>query len=214
MRKSKIKRIELDKFTKPDDVEDIEVVIGDTSVLTISEVGDFINSVKPKPTENSENSSIIIPREKLAGKQKIKPKIANTANDIQIPKNVKKASSKKESTEKSSHNIKVKEKMKSGPIDPNASKVTQIESLGSEDEPKKKKVKIDPVTGKPIKKKAKIDPVTGKPIKKKVKVDPATGKPIKKKAKIDPTTGKPIKKKVKIDPVTGKPIKKKKHVEE
>ena len=180
MKKSKIKRIESDKFTKPDNVEDIEVIIGDTSVLNISEVGDYINSVKPKPTDSSENPSIIIPREKIAGKQKNMPKIADTAIDIQIPKNVKKATSKKEDKPKTSSNIKVKGK----PLDPNTSKIKNIESLEN-DKHAEKKTKIDSVTGKPVHKKVKIDPTTGKPIKKKVKIDPTTGKPIKKKKHVE-----------------------------
>ena len=77
------------------------------------------------------------------------------------------------------------QKSKITPTDTNPNKVTDIESLKSAEVPKKK-VKIDPETGKPIKKKVKIDPITGKPIKKKkVKIDPETGKPIKKKKAIE-----------------------------
>ncbi len=196
MKKSKVKRIESDKFKKPDNIEDIEVIIGDTSILNISEVGDYISAVKPEPT-GVKNASIIIPKEKLTEKQKEEKK---SSSELMIPKNVKKGTAKKEVEKKSSHTIKVMQKNKITPTDTNPNKVTDIESLESAEAPKKK-VKINPETGMPIK-------------KKKVKIDPETGKPIKKKVKIDPVTGKPIKKKkVKIDPVTGKPIKKKKTVE-
>ncbi len=191
MKKSKIKKIESDKFKKPDDIEDIEVVIGDTSVLNISEVGDYISAVKPESTGNTTNSPIIIPKEKLTEKEREDKK---DASKLRIPKNVRQGTAKKEVATKSTHNITIKQKSKITPVDTNPTKVTDIESLGSAEVPKKK-VKIDPETGKPIKKKVKIDPETGKPIKKKVKIDPVTGKPIKKKVKIDPETGKPIKKK-------------------
>ena len=196
MKKSKVKRIESDKFKKPDNIEDIEVIIGDTSILNISEVGDYISAVKPEPT-GAKNASIIIPKEKLTEKQKEEKK---SSSELMIPKNVKKGTAKKEVEKKSTHTIKVMQKSKITPTDTNPNKVTDIESLKSAEVPKKK-IKIDPETGMPIK-------------KKKVKIDPETGKPIKKKVKIDPITGKPIKKKkVKIDPETGKPIKKKKAIE-
>ncbi|MCR5185866.1 MAG: hypothetical protein K6D97_01965 [Clostridia bacterium] len=196
MKKGKVKRIESDKFKKPDNIEDIEVIIGDTSVINISEVGDYISTVKPEPT-GTKNASIIIPREKLTEKQKEDKK---SSNELRIPKNVKKGTAKKEMEKKSNHTIKVMQKTKITPADTNPNKVTAIESLEKAEVPKKK-VKINPETGEPIK-------------KKKVKIDPNTGKPIKKKVKIDPETGKSIKKKkIKIDPETGKPIKMKKPIE-
>ena len=44
-------------------VEDIEVVIGDESVLNISEVGDYMNDLKPKTSENK-SKNVIIPKVK------------------------------------------------------------------------------------------------------------------------------------------------------
>ena len=58
MKKSKVKRIESDKFKKPDNIEDIEVIIGDTSILNIYEVGDYIRAVKTETTGTT-NASII-----------------------------------------------------------------------------------------------------------------------------------------------------------
>ena len=92
MKKNKVDKIEIDQFSKPDDIDDIEVIIGDSSVLDISEVGDYLNTVKNRPGEGTA-PSIIIPKEKLSKKQRIKPKISKEANSdkIKIPKNVKKA---------------------------------------------------------------------------------------------------------------------------
>ena len=46
MKKVKVEKIEIDQFSKPDEIDDIEVIVGDSSVLNISEVGDYINAVK------------------------------------------------------------------------------------------------------------------------------------------------------------------------
>lgn len=42
-------------------VEDIEVVIGDDSVLNISDVGDYMNDLKPKTSEKK-SKNVIIPK--------------------------------------------------------------------------------------------------------------------------------------------------------
>ncbi len=44
-------------------VEDIEVVIGDDSVLNISEVGDCMNELRPKASDKK-NKQVIIPKTK------------------------------------------------------------------------------------------------------------------------------------------------------
>ena len=44
-------------------VEDIEVVIGDDSVLNISEVGDYMNDLKPK-TSDKKSKQVVIPKTK------------------------------------------------------------------------------------------------------------------------------------------------------
>ena len=44
-------------------VEDIEVIIGDDSVLNISEVGDCMNELRPK-TSDKKNKQVIIPKTK------------------------------------------------------------------------------------------------------------------------------------------------------
>ena len=43
--------------------QDIEVVIGDDSMLNISEVGDFMNDLKPKTSEKK-SKNVIIPKNK------------------------------------------------------------------------------------------------------------------------------------------------------
>ena len=42
-------------------IEDIEVVIGDESVLNISDVGDYMNDLKPKTSEKK-SKNVIIPK--------------------------------------------------------------------------------------------------------------------------------------------------------
>ncbi len=44
-------------------VEDIEVVIGDDSILNISEVGDYMSNLKPKTSEKK-SKNVIIPKTK------------------------------------------------------------------------------------------------------------------------------------------------------
>lgn len=44
-------------------VEDIEVVIGDNSILEISEVGDCMNNLRPKDSEKKKKQ-VIIPKVK------------------------------------------------------------------------------------------------------------------------------------------------------
>ena len=44
-------------------VEDIEVVIGDNSILEISEVGDCMNDLRPKTTDKK-HKQVIIPKAK------------------------------------------------------------------------------------------------------------------------------------------------------
>ncbi len=113
MKKIRVEKIDIDQFSKPENVEDIEVVIGDSSVLNISDVGDYINAVKSKPTDSSSaNPGIIIPKEKLSAKEKIRPKISKEANseEIKIPKNVKQAKKHKHVSESSESDIEKKKK--------------------------------------------------------------------------------------------------------
>ena len=44
-------------------IEDIEVVIGDDSILNISEVGDCMNELRPKSSDKK-SKQVIIPKEK------------------------------------------------------------------------------------------------------------------------------------------------------
>ena len=53
---------------KKEDLE-IKVVIGDDSVLNISEVGDYMNDLKPKTSEKK-NKQIIIPKVKKKDEKK------------------------------------------------------------------------------------------------------------------------------------------------
>lgn len=46
---------------------DIEVVIGDDSMLNISEVGDCMNTLRPKSAD-TKSKNVIIPKEKLKKK--------------------------------------------------------------------------------------------------------------------------------------------------
>lgn len=113
MKKIKVEKIDIDQFSKPENVEDIEVIIGDSSVLNISDVGDYINAVKNKPTDaSSANPEIIIPKEKLSAKEKIKPKISKEANsdEIKIPKNVRQAKKQKHDLDPSKGNEEKKKK--------------------------------------------------------------------------------------------------------
>ena len=113
MKKIRVEKIDIDQFSKPENIEDIEVVIGDSSVLNISDVGDYINAVKSKPTDSSSaNPEIIIPKEKLSAKEKIRPKISKEANsdEIKIPKNVKQAKKHKHDSESSEGDIEKKKK--------------------------------------------------------------------------------------------------------
>ena len=57
-------------------IEDIEVVIGDDSVLNISEVGDCMNDLRPKSSEQK-SKNVIIPKAK---KKKEKQDSKNTEN--------------------------------------------------------------------------------------------------------------------------------------
>ncbi len=106
MKKIKVEKIDFDQFSKPEEIDDIEVIVGDSSVLEISDVGDYINAVKKGPTEGS-TPSIIIPKEKLSNKQKIAPKISKEANsdEIKIPKNVKKAKKHDENSTNNSTDV-------------------------------------------------------------------------------------------------------------
>ena len=125
MKKNKVEKIEMEQFSKPDEIEDIEVIVGDSSVLDISEVGDYINTVKNQPGESA-TPSIIIPKEKLSKKQKIKPKISKEANsdEIKIPKNVKKA--KKHHDDDSSKIKKDKIKKKEKHLEHSSTETTEI----------------------------------------------------------------------------------------
>lgn len=49
--------------------QDIEVVIGDDSMLNISEVGDFMNDLKPKTSEKK-SKNVIIPKNKKIDDEK------------------------------------------------------------------------------------------------------------------------------------------------
>ena len=42
--------------------DDIEVVVGDDSDLEISDVGDYMNSFKPKSSENEKKKRLVIPK--------------------------------------------------------------------------------------------------------------------------------------------------------
>jgi len=121
------KETKIDSFSKPNDIEDIEVVIGDNSILNISDVKDYINSVKQPKDDSQKNSSIIIPKEKL----KSSSKEDNTAGIIRIPKALKSIKKKKVVNSK----------------DEDSDKKIKVKSH--------KKHKIDPETGLPIKKKKK-----------------------------------------------------------
>lgn len=42
--------------------DDIEVVVGDDSDLEISDVGDYMNTFKPKSRENDKKKNLVIPK--------------------------------------------------------------------------------------------------------------------------------------------------------
>lgn len=48
-----------DKENKKENVEDIEVVIGDDSILNISEVGDMMNDLRPQDSIKKRKNFII-----------------------------------------------------------------------------------------------------------------------------------------------------------
>ncbi len=48
-----------DKENKKENVEDIEVVIGDDSILNISEVGDMMNDLRPQDSVKKRKNFII-----------------------------------------------------------------------------------------------------------------------------------------------------------
>ena len=48
-----------DKEMKKEEIEEIEVVIGDDSILNISEVGDCMNDLRPKDSEKKRRNFII-----------------------------------------------------------------------------------------------------------------------------------------------------------
>ena len=151
MKKNKVDKIIYNKFSKPDDIEDIEVIIGDTSVLNISEVGDFINTVKPQKGGN-DSPAIIVPQEKLSKKEKLRPKAVKNSDEIKIPENVKKAKKAKEEIvkEKKTKVIKKdkptskskKTSEKSDIIKKKKSKSKNIESTEYKSKKKKKKTSI------------------------------------------------------------------------
>lgn len=64
-KKKKDKKEEIDLNIEEDNqqVEDIEVVIGDNSDLEISEVGDIANDLRPKDAETNRITNVIVPRE-------------------------------------------------------------------------------------------------------------------------------------------------------
>lgn len=47
------------KETKKEEIEEIEVVIGDDSILNISEVGDCMNDLRPKDSVKKRKNFII-----------------------------------------------------------------------------------------------------------------------------------------------------------
>ena len=48
-----------EKEVKKEEIEEIEVVIGDDSILNISEVGDFMNDLRPKDSVKKRRNFII-----------------------------------------------------------------------------------------------------------------------------------------------------------
>ncbi len=62
-KKDKKEEIDLNIEEENQQVEDIEVVIGDNSDLEISEVGDIANDLRPKDAETNRITNVIVPRE-------------------------------------------------------------------------------------------------------------------------------------------------------
>ncbi len=63
-KKKKDKKEEIDLEVEEDNqVEEIEVVLGDKSDLEISEVGDITNDLRPKDAETNRITNVIVPRE-------------------------------------------------------------------------------------------------------------------------------------------------------
>lgn len=142
MKKNKIDKVIYEKFSKPDDVEDIEVIIGDTSVLNISDVGDFINTVKPQKG-GTDSPAIIVPQEKLSKKEKLRPKAVKNSDEIKIPENVKKAKKAKEEVikEKKTKVVKKETSAKADAKKVKKSKTKPVNKDGTEHKAKKKKKK-------------------------------------------------------------------------
>jgi hypothetical protein len=63
-----------------DNEEEIEVVIGDDSVLNISEVNDCMNQLRPKDSVNNRKKFIIPSVKKKQNKEKNKKKDENITN--------------------------------------------------------------------------------------------------------------------------------------
>lgn len=59
-----------DKENKKENVEDIEVVIGDDSILNISEVGDMMNDLRPQDSVKKRKNFIIPIAKKKKDKKK------------------------------------------------------------------------------------------------------------------------------------------------
>lgn len=70
--KNKKKNVDIDN-SENRSPDDIEVVVGDDSDLEISDVGDYMNSFKPKTNDTTKKKNVVIPG-KVENPKKRKPK--------------------------------------------------------------------------------------------------------------------------------------------